>query len=101
MEPFTSVSSRYYGVYMDNPPETEEANILLMYAAGFCGAHIAMWGGVYTGVYPDQNEDIQQYVELVVNSTADEVQQKFSAYPLVLQKYQIMTNLLNQLGYVK
>jgi hypothetical protein len=60
-----------------------------------------MWGGVYTGVYPDQNEDIQQYVELVVNNTADEVQQKFSAYPLILQKYQTMVNLLNQLGYVK
>lgn len=101
LEPFTSVSNRYYGVYMDNTPETEEANILLMYAAGFCGAHIAMWGGVYTGVYPDQNEDIQQYVELVVNNTADEVQQKFSAYPLILQKYQTMVNLLNQLGYVK
>lgn len=101
LEPFTSVSSRYYGVYMDNIPATQEANLQLMYAAGFCGAHIAMWGGVYTGVYPDQNEDIQQYVELVVNNTADEVQQKFSAYPLILQKYQTMVNLLNQLGYVK
>jgi hypothetical protein len=36
---------------------------------------------------------------LALNNTEAEVQSKFSAYPVILEKYEIIKELLAQLGY--
>lgn len=57
------------------------------------------WNGVPTNKYlPTKQQDIDSYMELVILHTANEVEQLYADYPLVIEKAIIMRNVLKQLG---
>lgn len=78
----------------------DEQNWEWLHNAGYICAHES-FGAIYQGVTPTQDADVAAYVSLVLNSTDDEVQQQYAAYPIILAKYQLMSQLINELGYVK
>ncbi len=101
---FTNYCKDLYGQwFMDlglTEPDDEAANLQAMYDAGFVTAHQS-YGMTWTGVYPSQAEDIDSYIQLCLNSSADEVEQKYGSYLTIMEKYRIISNLLETMGYVK
>lgn len=101
---FTNYCKDLYGQwFMDlglTEPADEESNMQAMYDAGFVVPHQS-YGITFTGAYPSQAEDINGYIQLCLNSTADEVEQKYGSYLTIMEKYRIMSSLLETMGYVK
>lgn len=101
---FTNYCKDLYGQwFMDlglTEPADDDANLQAMNDAGFVTAHYS-YGMAWTGVYPSQAEDIDSYIQLCLNSSADEVEQKYGSYLTIMEKYRIMSSLLETMGYVK
>ena len=68
------------------------------YECGFLGPKLN--DGTPTFFHPDKANDVKEFLLLVFNSTEEEVQLKFASYPKVLKKYEIIKNLVGELGYV-
>jgi hypothetical protein len=56
---------------------------------------------LFPGYYPTDTEDVAAYIDLVMNSTAEEVEETYRSYPDIISKYQIMAKLMKELGYVE
>lgn len=78
----------------------DDENWEWLHNAGYICAYES-YGATFTGVTPTQDADVAAYVALALNSTSDEVQQQYGAYPIILAKYQLMVQLIDELGYVK
>lgn len=101
---FTTYGKDLYGKYFSDlgleEPADEESNMQAMYDAGFVVPHQS-YGFTLTGAYPSQAEDINGYIQLCLNSSAEEVEQKYGSYLTIMEKYRIMSSLLETMGYVK
>ena len=98
---FTSISASLYGTYVDSSHYAwdEEGNLLNMYSAGFVTGHYYDIWLLYNS-YPSQDEDVRSFVRLVLTSTEAEVNETFSAYPTIINKYNIMKKIILNLGYI-
>ncbi len=57
------------------------------------------WNGVPTNKYlPTKQQDVDSYMQLVIQYSADEVEQQYADYPLVIEKATMMRSVLKQLG---
>lgn len=57
------------------------------------------WNGVPTNKYlPTKQQDVDSYMQLVIRYNADEVEQLYAGYDLVIRKAAMMRNVLQQLG---
>jgi hypothetical protein len=59
------------------------------------GYSVEVWG-----TYPTQADDLSSFVKLVTTKTEDEVKLQYGSYPIVMEKYYAMRNILSTLGYI-
>lgn len=99
LQSFTKYSSSLYSTYATDNVWTEEENLLAMSKAGFVTAH---YYDIYLllNSYPSKEEDIVSFAKLVIEMSDSEVSKKFAAYPIILNKYAAMKNIIEGLGYV-
>lgn len=69
------------------------------YGCGFLNSWINPNTGMTSFWHPDKSQDVKDFIVLALNNTEAEVQSKFSAYPVILEKYEIIKELLAELGY--
>lgn len=101
VDAFKAVSKDAYGGLYDGPTPTNEAeNMSLMNAKGFISVHYS-YGFPYFGAYPTVSEDVTAYVALALEATADAVETTYLSYPKIIEKYRLMIEVLNELGYIK
>jgi len=70
------------------------------YICGFLNRKINASTGMAMSAHPDKAADVNDFLLLVFNNTEEEVLSQFSGYPIVLKKYEIIKNLIVELGYV-
>lgn len=98
---FYNYGKDYYKEYIDVSWDIpEEENLKIMNEKGFICSHYA-YGMLFPGYYPTDTEDVAAYIDLVMNSTAEEVEETYRSYPDIISKYQIMAKLMKELGYVE
>jgi len=85
---------------MDGWIETEEEGMPLQNAKGFIAPHQGAWGTIWSA-YPTVEEDVKAYINLAMNSSLEEVEQKYTDYPDIISKYKLMKKLINELGYIE
>lgn len=57
------------------------------------------WNGVPTNKYlPNKQQDVDSFMQLVLQYSATEVEQQFAGYPLVIEKAALMREVLVQMG---
>jgi len=97
---FTKYSSSLYNGRTTDAVSTEEDNILAMNKAGFVTQHY--WGGIILmfTAYPNQEEDVSSFVKLVLTKSDTEVNELYTDFPIVLQKYAAMKSIIEQMGYI-
>ena len=101
VDAFKAVSKDAYGGLYDGPtPANEAENMSLMNAKGFISVHYS-YGYPYFGAYPTVSEDVTAYVALALEATADAVETTYLSYPKIIEKYRLMIEVLNELGYIK
>lgn len=99
LEPFYAVSNDVYGARFssDRVEENEWKQIL---SQGFIKRAVNQWSGnILWGWYPEKQEDVNAYVELVLSNTEEQVRAQYADYPLVLQKYNLMKRVFEDVGY--
>ncbi len=87
----------------DNPSQSEEINLMHCYEAGFVTQHYIMIGSLAlrtVGVYPSKEEDINSFTELIFTYTLEEIEEKYAAYPKVIERARMLSNLIVDLGYI-
>lgn len=59
------------------------------------------WKGVPTPKYlPTKQQDVDAYMQLVFQYSSDEVAERFADYPLVIEKADIMRQIIEQTGFI-
>jgi alkylhydroperoxidase/carboxymuconolactone decarboxylase family protein YurZ len=97
---FTSYGKNYYGIWMDEYPESEKDGMPLQNAKGFIAPHQGAWGEMWS-VYPSLDEDVKAFINLAMNSSLEEVEVKYTDYSDIISKYKLMKKLINELGYIE
>lgn len=97
---FTSYGKKYYGVWMEGWVEGEEDGMPLQNAKSFIAPHQDIWG-VWWTAYPTLDEDVKAYINLAMNTTLEEVEEKYTEYPDIISKYKLMKQIITELGYIK
>jgi len=100
LDSFTKYGSSLYEKYSGTSPLTNDDNMRLLEESGFIVPYL--WGGIYEimGWYPSKSDDISSFVKLVMTKTEDDVKSQYGNYPIVMDKYYVMKNILLNLGYV-
>jgi hypothetical protein len=44
---------------------------------------------------------VTAYVTLALEATPEEVENTYASYPDIIEKYRLMVNIINELGYIK
>ena len=52
------------------------------------------------GLYPNKSRDLNSYTSLLLGTPEEEVIVKYSNYPLVMEKYYILKDLIEKVGYI-
>jgi len=101
LKPVTKSVDDYYEQYMGFWPSSDEANMTELNKKGFITPYwliVNVWA--FRGYYPTKENDLADFTKLVFNSTEEEVKTKYADYPIVIQRYEAMRNVLLSLGYV-
>lgn len=99
-EDFLHVSIAYYDGEF-TAPSTNAENTALLNQVGFISRGTDEFKQESNGLYPNQEQDIKAYARLVVANSAETLQSKYTDYPLVLEKIDLMRETLKSLGYVE
>ena len=91
-EEFYSFCSEYYGMDyadfgMSDYPEDEE-----LYALGFILT--------YSWYFPYESNDLESFVDAVFEMTEAEFRETYGSYPIIIQKYEIIREIISNMGYV-
>lgn len=55
----------------------------------------------YYGSFPNNaSDDMTAFVDLIFNNTEEEVEEMYADYPKVIEKYQILKEIISEFGYV-
>jgi hypothetical protein len=73
----------------------------LQNAKSFIAPHQDEWGDMLWSAYPSLDEDVKAFINLAMNSSLEEVEQKYTDYPDIISKYKLMKKLINELGYIE
>lgn len=84
--------SRYFEDWADNPDVTR------IYELGFLTYYPDSWGDIDYDTFPYENTDLRLYIEAVCGENEMEFKEKWSDYPLIIQKYNIMKECIENLG---
>lgn len=100
MQKFFSISNGLYeGSFTLDDYYDEVANMEALKNAGFiCKGEF--WGFETTGIYPSKERDCNAFIKLVFNYSPEEVEDMYGDYPLVMEKYNVINNLITELGYI-
>lgn len=52
------------------------------------------------GKYPDKTDDINAYVELIFSSTMEQIKVDYAEYPKIIERAQLLSDLVIELGYI-
>jgi hypothetical protein len=101
IDAFKAYGKLYYGgVYDGECPQDEAENLALMNRYGFISQH-SSYGFTLFGMFPTVAEDVTAYVTLALEATPEEVENTYASYPDIIEKYRLMVNIINELGYIK
>lgn len=96
-EEFRRVSRDYYGGTFTSSGSAD--NMRQLYEAGFLARGHGSFGEA-DGYYPDFDKDLSSYVTYVLNLDEETMERSFGQYPLVMQKYRLMREKLEELGFI-
>ena len=99
LSPFYAICDGLYGQYFDTD-YVEEHNLETLRNNGFIRAAIS-YGWEIMGAYPNQSQDLNDYVNLLFTTTEEEINETYASYPLVLQKCAILRQLISDIGYIE
>ena len=71
--------------------------------AGFLVAGVLKIGSYVIqqlGKYPDKTDDINAYVELIFSSTMEQIKVDYAEYPKIIERAQLLSDLVIELGYI-
>lgn len=96
---FYAISDDLRGKYLYKIVDEWDRDITKVYALGFLN--------YYKGsrpksdyLYSTNSKDLDAFCELVINHSKEEVEEQYGEYPIVMQKYRYLRNLIIELGYV-
>ena len=87
----------------DNPQKDMTLNLHHCKEAGFLVAGVLKIGSYVIqqlGKYPDKTDDINAYVELIFSSTMEQIKVDYAEYPKIIERAQLLSDLVIELGYI-
>lgn len=99
--PFTDISSEYnyerISDYMDGWDRSDET---IIHDYGFLD-YDPDWRDRYErDEFPDQTDDMEDYLEALIYMSETEFEELYGDYPVVMQKYRILRQLVEDMGFV-
>ena len=100
LENFYAVNNSIYDTRFTNPDFTEEYAWEEVKSKGFIKLAVNDWTGAILLVwYPTKKQDLNAFVELALGKTEAEVNSMYAGYPVIIQKYQLMKQVIESVGY--
>ena len=102
---YTSCGNMHEGKFSiaDNPQKDMTLNLHHCKEAGFLVAGVLKIGSYVIqqlGKYPDKTDDINAYVELIFSSTMEQIKVDYAEYPKIIERAQLLSDLVIELGYI-
>lgn len=101
LDPFHAISYDYTGYYLDeiidgwnDDEHTEEEGLEIVRSYGFLSL-----GGWSSWKFPYFGDDYDDFFDLVLTTSEEEVNEMYGDYPLILSKYIILRDIITSLGY--
>lgn len=101
LEAFYDVCDGIYGTFFENPTYSTDVMWEELKKAGFITPRYLFGSIFYRNSYPLKEDDMKSFVDLVFNYTEAEVNNTYKDYPVVLEKYNILKDLVKTLGYIE
>lgn len=99
-DPFYEVSNEYYGEYLSEIVEDWDRNIEDVYALGFLSFTEDYWDDDPDYDYlPYDTGDFKAYFNAVMGRSEEDFVSQYGNYPVVMNKYYIIRNIIIGLGY--
>lgn len=92
LENFYSFSQEYYYEYKDDCGFDIGYNDEIAWQCGFIKDK-------YKWSFPNEDDDVQAYIEALFEYTVEEVEDKFADYPAVISKFKLIKAIANDNGY--
>ncbi len=90
---FYAFGQSYYNTWTGSTVETEVDSI--------CRSHgFISHGSQFKNYYPSQSADLSAFTTLALTSTDESIRQQYGDNTIILQKVQIVREILEQLGYI-
>lgn len=89
---FYTFCSQYYGKRYSNFDIPNNPDLEIMYPLGFLDR-----GSSY---FVSRTTDKANYIDAILNMSEQEFKQQYARYPILLQKYNIMKELINNIGFI-
>ncbi len=99
MAPFYKFCQSLYHSYFNLVDYTDEENMQKLKEFGFITPYVT-WGIELMGVCPTSEQDVTSFIKLVMGYTQAEIAEMYAGYPIVIEKAQVMGNLIKELGYI-
>ena len=98
---FYSISEKLYDGKFPLDDQTDEGNLEALNQRGFIVQKwvIEPFWAAY-GSIPSKEKDLESYIKLIFNNSPQEVNAQYANYPIVLQKYSRIKEVLNEIGYI-
>lgn len=94
---FYAVCAAYYsGTFTVN---SDKENTEILRAHGFLCKGDDSFGFAANGFYPDRVTDLRYFARLLVSYTPEQLKKSYGAYPIVMQKLEILRQTLEELGF--
>lgn len=101
LEPFFEICAEHYDnvyVYYSFPEWLDYQDVELIYQAGFTRYFPDSYGEVNYDTFPYESTDLRLFLDHVFYDDEEEFMEKWGDYPLIIQKYNLMKNCIEDLG---
>lgn len=101
LTPFYDICDGLYeGNFNIDVPEDYDLNMIALNEAGFIVEGL-FWGMFpSTQIYPSKTQDLISFTQLVMNHTQQEVEELYAGFPKVIEKAEILREVIEKLGYI-
>lgn len=98
--PFFAIGEEYYEAYISDyiPGWIEEQNMEWIYEKGFLSYSEDWWYEVEYDEFCGSYRDLSDFIKAVFNEDEAEFKEKWSGYPLIIQKYDILKECVESIG---
>lgn len=101
LEPFFDICADCYENYYISRQILEwidNQDMELIYEQGFMSYYPDWWDEPEYDSFPSKNNDLKSFMDVIFNQSEDEFMEEWSEYPVIVQKYEILKECIENLG---